>query len=57
MQSHRKLCEQEKPSNAMAVRLVESTVTRGVPSFAMTRVLNRLEKTVPQEMIDEIKLA
>ena len=42
-QSQRKLCEQEKPANAAAVRAVERAVTFAVPSFAMTFVLKRLE--------------
>lgn len=56
-QSQRKLCEQEKPNNAMAVRVVEIAVTFAVPSLAMTFVLKRLEMTVPAEIIAEIKLA
>lgn len=57
MHIHRKSCEHEKPNNAIAVRLVEIAVTFAVPSLAMIFVLNRLEITVPEEIITEIKLA
>ena len=57
IQSHKKFCEKENPSSAIAVRLVDSTVTRGVPTFAITCALNKLERTVPHEIITETKLA
>lgn len=57
MQSQQKFCEQEKPSNATAVRLVDIAVTFAVPNLAITFVLKRLERTVPEEIITEIMLA